>query len=381
MDKRLDQIRTRARNATQGSDQPLLSAAQAHNLAALTASDCGMAQLARDLCAGQAAILLRAGGDDAATAKLALQPLINLGRLLIRDGDESGHHHFERLFTAAKSRTDTVIAGIPISFSELTATQEDHRTIVQWLWSILLSDGTRALTQTGRWSQALQHIQRHNAIGRRLLDGRQTAVLAHSACGDPDYALQLLDSSHTESPWEHTVAATLRVLCRSRAGRDRPPDIEEIVERYPQAEKTVREHSAFRVRQGLCVIDLAMGLPGTHHITEAVVHDALEAEDASLAHDVLTHRTCRARLAPSTAATLQERIDASGLGQGTLPAEARRDLMESVRTSEKALKNALNPSSRTDASTGQGVAPDTGTEAPRERPEGINEHPHRHGVA
>ncbi|MGH3903080.1 MAG: hypothetical protein ACRDTE_02600, partial [Pseudonocardiaceae bacterium] len=42
--------------------------------------------------------------------------------------------------------------------------------VIRWLWSALLSDGTRALTRAGRWAQALQHAQQHKGIGQRLLD-------------------------------------------------------------------------------------------------------------------------------------------------------------------------------------------------------------------
>ncbi|GAB3474636.1 hypothetical protein [Nocardiopsis coralliicola] len=340
---RLQQIRTRVDSARQDgdSDQRLLYAAQAHNLAALTASDCGLPDLARELCARQAGILLNGAGYDADTAKLALQPLINLARLLIRDGEgEAAHRHFEHLLAAARARTSTVIADIPVDFSDLTATPDDHRTIIQWLWTTVLSDGTRALTQTGHWPQALEHAQRRNAIGQRLFDGRQAAVLAHSAAGGPDHALQLLDDSHTPTQWEQAIASTLRVPCLFRSNQDATPAIDEMLDRYVQVEETIREHPVFHIRLGLCVIDLATGFPETHHIIKTVVRAALDAEDASLAHDVLAH-TCQAQIDTATAAKLQACIDVAGFNKGALTAEDRRDLLDASRDSERVLNDEL----------------------------------------
>jgi hypothetical protein len=76
-----------ADQARSTADQALTRAAEACNLAALIASDCGMPGLARDLCWRQYGVFAQARIRDETTAKLALQPLINLARLHIRDGD------------------------------------------------------------------------------------------------------------------------------------------------------------------------------------------------------------------------------------------------------------------------------------------------------
>ena len=47
---RIDRVRRQADLASQHTDDALLRAAEAHNLAALIVSDCGMPTLARDLC-------------------------------------------------------------------------------------------------------------------------------------------------------------------------------------------------------------------------------------------------------------------------------------------------------------------------------------------
>lgn len=70
-----------------------------------------MPALARNICWRQAEIFLAFRSFNEATAKLALQPLINLGRLLIRDGDSTAAYRLlDALFEAVRSEADTVIA-------------------------------------------------------------------------------------------------------------------------------------------------------------------------------------------------------------------------------------------------------------------------------
>lgn len=353
LEVRLEQIRARARTAHDGTDQPLLRAAQAHNLAALTASDCGLPALARELCTRQAAIFLAARPFDADTAKLALQPLINIGRLLIRDGEGAAAHRlFEQLFTAAKSRTDALIEGATVPFHDLTTNAENHREIVKWLWSVLLADGTRALAQAGRWPEALQHARQHKAIGQRLLDGRQIAALAHSATGEHDEALTLLATSDTPTPWEEAVSATLTVLCQSRAGRATEPALTKLVDRYFTGNNGVGgEHGVFPVRLGLCAVDLADDVQACQRVTDMLAREAVEGGDAYIARDILTHRTCASHLDTEIERALRASVDAAALGRGSLPADLHDDVMESIRLSETVLRNALQTPPRGTSST------------------------------
>jgi hypothetical protein len=87
LETRIALVRECADMASQGTEDPLVRAAEAQNLAALIASDCGLPELARDLCWQQFEVFLTVRPLNTATAKLALQPLINLARLLIRAGD------------------------------------------------------------------------------------------------------------------------------------------------------------------------------------------------------------------------------------------------------------------------------------------------------
>jgi hypothetical protein len=146
LEVRVRQVADLADAGTSNPAETPRAAAEAWNLGALIASDCGLLDLARDLCRRQSGIWRDAGPYDAATAKLALQPLINLGRLHARDGDGTAAHHLiKTLFTAVRDQTTADLDGIIIDFSHLTRTPDDHRDIVQWAWTVLLADGTRTL--------------------------------------------------------------------------------------------------------------------------------------------------------------------------------------------------------------------------------------------
>ncbi|REF00593.1 hypothetical protein [Thermomonospora umbrina] len=110
---RIEQIETRTAQAQQGGPDAITRAAEAFNLAALLASDVGNPNLARDLCRRQFNLFRDAGPFPAQTAKLALQPIINLARLKIRAGN--GHVAFQPLhdlFAAVGSRSTANLDGL-----------------------------------------------------------------------------------------------------------------------------------------------------------------------------------------------------------------------------------------------------------------------------
>jgi hypothetical protein len=251
---RVARVRHLAHLARQPPGGSLTRAAEAHNLAALIASDCGLPDLARSLCWRQFDTFCQAGPFEAETGKLALQPLVNLGRLHIRDGEgSSAYQLLEALFTAVKSRDQTVIEDRTVDLRSVIVDVREHRDVVRWLWSVLLADGTRALARAGRWAQALHHAQQHKGIGQRLLDGRQVAILA---AHDRDAALGLLAATRTPTPWEKAVAACLEVLCRASAGRETTTAVATMVNRYVALEPGPAQ-AAFHARLGLCAIGLA----------------------------------------------------------------------------------------------------------------------------
>jgi hypothetical protein len=346
LDIRVAQVRDLARAAAQHTSESLARAAEAHNLTALIMSDCGLPALARTLCWQQFDVLRTARPATAATAKLALQPIINLSRLRTRDGDGAGADHLlDALFEAIRSRTDTVIDGRTIRSADIISHDDDHRQVIQWLWPVLLADGTRALAQAGRWAEALQHARQHNGIGARLLDGRQIAILAHCAARDYDTASSVLAGTSTPTPWEEAVAACLRVLCLTLADRPADSAITTMTDTYIALEPA-REHAVFRVRLGLCAIDLADGGRRVPQIADVVMRDALQTADAYAAHEALSHQACLSHTAPGDSRTLAEIVQAAGLGRGTMPSETLDDLMESVRVSEASMAGTLAAQAR-----------------------------------
>jgi hypothetical protein len=178
-----------------------------HNLAALLASDCGLPDLARQWCHRQANVYLRAHPLGAQVARHALEPLINLVRLHIRDGQgELAFDLIDTLYAAVSSRTAATIDGVEIP-ARLTNSLEAHQEVRRWLWAVLLATGARALAVAGRWEDACTRLRRYQGIGRRMLDGRQVAVIAYAASGDTDGTLALLDDTEPGEPWENAVTS------------------------------------------------------------------------------------------------------------------------------------------------------------------------------
>ena len=235
------------------------AAAAAQNKAALIASDCGLPDLARSFC-WQHFDAYRPRPLDAQTARYALEPVLNLARLRIRDGDGTGAHRLlETLYQAVTHRTDALIDGRPLNLDNLTRSEDDHRRVCRWLWTVLLTDGTRALASAGRWHEALAHAEHHHGIGRRLLDGRQVAIIAHRLTGNPAAGQTLLNESTPAEPWERAVAACLAVLCAPARRPSTGAAVAAMAEEYIALD-TGPDLRAFRIRLGLAVIDLAGGI-------------------------------------------------------------------------------------------------------------------------
>ena len=341
LEARANRVRELADLAGRATDESLIRAAEAHNLAALIMSDCGLPDLARDLCWRQFEVFLTVRPLNATTAKLALQPLINLGRLLIRDGDGTAAYQLlEGLFQAIKLRTDTTLDGRKTRLAGLVGHDDDYREIVRWMWTVLLADGTRALTRAGRWAEALQHAEEHKGIGDRLLDGRQVAILARSRAGDHEAALNLLATSSTPTPWEQAVEACMRVLCGVWADRPSDTDVARMLDRYLALEPEP-EHVVFQVRLGTCVIDVTADNRRTAQVADMVLRTVLEAADAYAAHDVLSHQACLTHMPANTSQALTEMVRTAGLRRGTVPSSILDELMESVTISEASLAGAL----------------------------------------
>lgn len=329
----------RARMAEPNSD--LAEASAVCNQAALIASDCGLPDLARTWCRQHAETYLRAGALNGPAARYALEPVVNLARLLIRAGDGGAAFTLlESLYEAVSSRTDAVIDTISVPASLFAAA--GYRELREWLWSVHLADGTRALTAQGRWQDALTHLRRRKGIGQRMLDGRQVAVIAHATSGDQVRAQALIRGTTPGEPWENAVTACLAVLCHLGTNPVPAGEMATMLERYRQL--TVPAYLAvFRARLGLSVID-AVGTtahPAIPEIASALISHATAIGDGYVARDLLAHPACIAVLTASQAGNLAAVVDACALGNRGIPAELKDELSAAIATSLEVISRVL----------------------------------------
>ncbi|MGH3735015.1 MAG: hypothetical protein ACRDT6_05265 [Micromonosporaceae bacterium] len=329
----------RARAADKDSDTTAASAV--YNLAALIASDCGLPDLARQWCHEHAAAYLRAPAMGAQEARHALEPLVNLARLHIRDGNgDAAFHLLDNLYEAVDTRTDTVIDGIPIPAATITTTDTDHRELRRWLWSVHLADGTRALTSAGRWQDAHQHLQARKGIGRRMLDGRQVAVIAHATADDHDGALELLDTTAPGEPWQDAVTACLTALCAepNNSAIHRTDALKRYRRLVPKPPLAV-----FQTRLGLSVLDAIGGAehPAARDLAAHLVTQVIATRDGYIARDLLAHDGCVALINDDQARDIAAALDTSGLGRQAIPSQLRANLSAALATSAAVLAREL----------------------------------------
>ncbi|MFI7707500.1 hypothetical protein [Nonomuraea sp. NPDC049480] len=333
---RIDDVRTLARTAGEGGSVLLSQAVQAMNKAALIASDCGRPDLARTWCRRQFDLFLRARPLNAKEARYALEPAVNLARLAIRAGDADGAYHLlEDLFHAVADRGNAIIDDTPVSFRDLTTSDTEHRNVVQWLWGVFLAEGARALISAGRWQQAAKHSERHHGVGRRLLDGRQAAIVSRCLAQQPKDAQALLDDSTPSEPWERLVARALDVLCLRACAQPADTKIAAMRQRYLDLEPA-DELVVFHTRLGLTVLDLAggPGQPDTAPIAARLVSDVLTAGDGYAARDLLSYQACRLALTDADEQRLTAAVEAAGLGSDGIPEPLAGDLHAAVQQSE-----------------------------------------------
>jgi len=348
--ERVDEVDELARSAEQ--DGKLNLAAVAQNKAALIASDCGMPDLARSLCWRHTEIYLRAQPLSAQEARYALEPVVNIARLLIRDGDGHGAYRLlAELTQAAKAGGEVHLDGRSIRLTDLMASPEDRRQLYRWLWTILLGDGTRALVTVGEWEQARNNARQHRGVGNRLLDGRQIETLARCLGGNPEDARAFLDASDPTEPWERSVAPCLAALCQHRAGGDVYTTTATMVEGYLDLD-TAAELVVFRTRLGLSALDLAEPQPAhATAITGRLLWESVRCDNGYVAREVLAHPICRERMGPSEVEILRKAVRSAGLDRGDLPTSLERKLIQavdrSVRTTEGTVRdraeNATEP--------------------------------------
>jgi len=301
-------------------------AAKVLNKAALIASDCGVPVLARSLCRRQFELFVQSAPLPRWAVKLALQPVLNIPRQLIRDGHgDDARTALETLYTAAISQTTAVIDGMRIDFGALTSTADGRKEACTLTWTALLADGIRALAQSGRWKEAADHAAAYRGTGARLLDGRQASILALLTDKQPAEAAQMVNQSNVAEPWEQTVQAVLRVLCQRTAREDTNPGIATMTDAtLTLAQVQVPGTAVIRARILMTALTLAGEVTQAPVIREALITAA--NADAYVARDLLACQHANWPLTNAQRSQLQALVSASGLDAGTIPRHLLRQL-------------------------------------------------------
>ncbi|WP_338897403.1 hypothetical protein WBG99_18790 [Streptomyces sp. TG1A-60] len=333
-----------ADNAVKETDQGLASAV--YNQAALIASDLDLPELAREMCHQHAATYLHACPLPGMSAIRGLEPVVNLARLQIRAGHpDEGRQRLLNLYKAVETGTAARFEGVNVP-ANLTATGEDRQEVRAWLWRVLLADGTRTLTAKGQWAEALAHIGAHHGIGKRMLDGRQVAVLAALVAGDTAGAAVLLADTVPGDAWEQAVTACLTVLCRRDAGQPTDGHLADLVTAY-LGRKTEPGMTVFDTRLGLTVLD-AIGSAdalAAHRIVEDLHRRTTDAEDGYAARENLAHPLFTEIATDRQVQDCRALVRACALSSRILPDKLRGELTAALRASNRVIRESLACSS------------------------------------
>ncbi|MCX4659135.1 hypothetical protein [Streptomyces uncialis] len=313
------------------------------NYAALIVSDVGMPDLATELCWRQHRAFAKAGHLTGGIAVMSLMPLINISRLLTREGDgEAAYDVLTRLYRAAQKRGTAEIHGRTVDLAALISTDTDHRKVCEELWTTVLIDGARALARIGRWTEAADAMNAHRGVGNRLLDGRQITIMALMERGLDQEALDMIDTTSPTEPWETTIAALLRAHCRSASSPLSGADLD-LVLRETTTLLTAPEpsYAVFQTRSGLAALDLADdgASKRVHTLSEAIATTAVL--DAYSAHEALRHPVARRYLTGARQQQLCAVITTAGLANGRLPDEHLHTVIDAVDKADTALRDLL----------------------------------------
>ncbi len=329
-----------AGTAMHKADQGLASAV--YNQAALITSDVGLPELAREMCHQHAAAYLHACPLPGMAAIRALEPVVNLARLQIRAGHaDDCRERLLALYEAVSHGRAAQFEDVVVP-ADLTVASEDQDEVRAWLWRVLLADGTRTLTTKGRWSEALAHIEAHRGVGKRMLDGRQVAVLAALAAGDRDRAAAILEDTTPGEEWEQAVTACLTALCRRDAGQLTDHHVTALASTYLR-QKAEHGMTVFETRLGLTTLDVidSAGDPCARHVVDDLHRRAMNANDGYAARESLAHPLF------TTLATDHQQQDCTALvrvcalGAETFPDGLYGLLTSALRTSDRTIRDSV----------------------------------------
>jgi hypothetical protein len=342
---RIDEVRACAEKSMQ--DGPLLDrmnlACASLNLSALIASDCGLTNLATDLCLRQFLLFQEAWPLTGDTAIAGLQPIVNLVRLTARAGDP--HAAYQQLMGVHRRLHDggtVTVHGHAIDLTDFTTETTLHH-IRPWLHDLLLDDGTRLLVAAGQWHEAAKHATAYDEQPERLYGSRQARVVASLHTGALGTANSLIDKATITEPWEEAVAQVLRHYADRLAGRATAKGfaaaalaVRDVLEPDPPHLRM------FRVRLVLATIDLvpegceALARP----LYDAIVLDTTQERDAYAAREILRHP------APPADERSRHQLEAivhdGGLGRGTLQESVLSTMVQAVSTAGTSLAHCLS---------------------------------------
>ncbi|WP_165983992.1 hypothetical protein [Streptomyces sp. YIM 98790] len=353
LDARIRQLKDLAAQPAAGDiQQQAIRAAEVCNKAALIASDCAVPDLARALCWSQYAVFDQARPLPPWAVKLALQPILNIARQLIREGDgSSAYAMLEALLSAARAKSSVEITGRTVDLHTITGTAGDHKTVCTLVWAALLADGTRALTQAGRWHEAAEAAATHRGVGARLLDGRQTTILARAQNGRHDEATALVENSCPSEPWEEAVRNLLRIMCQDTGSAPATHIDAMLTAALTLRRRPVPGTTVFLTRVGIAALILAAG--HTDGRIPQLLTDvlAMAHTDGYAARDALTHPQLRHAMTASQHHALTSLVRTAGLDSGLLPEPLRSDLMSAVQTAQDRLRCCLGHGAVTSPTT------------------------------
>ncbi|GAA3073612.1 hypothetical protein [Streptomyces glomeratus] len=312
------------------------------NQAALLASDLELPDMARSMCHRHADAYLRACPLPAMSAIRGLEPLVNLARLQIRAGQtDDGRQRLLGLYEAVGAGRAAVFEGITVP-DDLTRTSEDRREVHAWLWRVVLADGTRTLTTTGRWPEALAHIEQHRGVGTRMLDGRQVAIVAALTAGDTERAAELLNGTTAGDPWEQAVSHCLTVLCRRYANQPFDDCLADLVNVFLRHEGKPGL-TVFDTRLGLTVLDAVEFAqhPGARPVAEDLVRRATEAQNGYAARELLAHYLFTTVATGRQIQDCTDLVRSCGLGGRVLPEALHHTISAALDSSEVVISRSL----------------------------------------
>jgi hypothetical protein len=329
-----------ADTAARQADQALASTV--YNQSALIASDLNIPELARELCYQHADAYLHACPLPGKSAIRGLEPVVNLARLQIRAGKtDDGRQRLLTLYEAVSTGTAAQFDDVALP-AHLTATLEDRHEVRAWLWAVLLADGTRTLTTKGRWDEALAHIKEHRGVGKRMLDGRQVAVLAALVAGDPARAAALLADTAPGEPWEQAVTACLTALCRRAARQPTDRHTRGLADIYAELEPELGM-AVFDTRLGLTVLDVIGSdeEPVARRVVDELHRRVTTLNDGYAARENLAHPLFTALATDRQQKNCRDILDVCALGAGRLPDQLRDRLATALRTSGRTIRECV----------------------------------------